>query len=59
MKICGEVLLAVDAFDAMACDQGGSSMMYSKINGIINRPADGNERIVYSHLGFRLKKIDL
>ena len=56
MKICGEVLLAVDAFDAMACDQGGSSMMYSKINGIINRPADGNERIVYSHLGFRLKK---
>lgn len=53
MAMCGETLLSVGAFNAMSCDQGGSSMMYSKKLGLINRPADGRERVVYTHLGFR------
>lgn len=53
MKMCGEVLVKVGAYSAMACDQGGSSMLYSKRIGIINKPADGGERPVYSHFGLK------
>jgi hypothetical protein len=55
MEQCGLILQKVGCFEAMACDQGGSSVMYLKKNGIISRPADGRERVVYSHLGFRRK----
>lgn len=55
MKECGEYLLKVGCYQAMACDQGGSSVMYSKELGIFTRPADGGERKTYSHLGFRKK----
>ena len=56
MHMCGEVMLAMGCYQAMACDQGGSSMMYSKKLEVVNRPADGRERVVYTHLGFRKSK---
>jgi|LauGreDrversion4_2_1035121.scaffolds.fasta_scaffold331554_2 exopolysaccharide biosynthesis protein len=53
MKQCGEYLLKVGCYHAMACDQGGSSVMYSKALGIFTKPADGGERVTYTHIGFR------
>jgi hypothetical protein len=53
MEECGKILLEVGCHNAMACDQGGSSAMYLKNYGIITRPADGSERVVYTHLGFK------
>lgn len=53
MKECGELLLKAGCYHAMACDQGGSSTMFSKKLGVVNRPADGGERMVYTHLGFK------
>jgi exopolysaccharide biosynthesis protein len=53
MEECGKVLLQAGCYHAMACDQGGSSAMYHKKLGIFTRPADGGERVVYTHLGFR------
>ena len=50
-----EVFKKVGVYNAMACDQGGSSLMYSKQLGVINRPSDGGERAVYTHLGFKKK----
>ncbi len=55
MEECGQILLGFGAWSAMACDQGGSSCMYVVNQGIISRPADGGERPVYTHLGFRKK----
>lgn len=55
MEQCGQILLRVGCYQAMACDQGGSSAMYHKSLGIFTRPADGHERVVYTHLGFRRK----
>lgn len=55
MEECGKILLEVGCYNAMACDQGGSSAMYLKNYEIITRPADGTERVVYTHLGFRKK----
>ncbi len=53
---CASVMKLVGATNAMACDQGGSSCMYVKGKGIINRPADseGIERPVYTHFGIRI-----
>jgi len=49
------LLKLLGAWNVMACDQGGSSCMYIKnYGGIINRPADGQERVVFSHFGIRL-----
>ncbi len=56
MKECGKILRAFNVWYAMACDQGGSVCMYVKGLGIVNRPSDGFERPVYTHLG--LKKRD-
>jgi len=56
MDMCAKIMLAVGAYDGMACDQGGSSTIYSKSLGTINRPADGNERPVYTHFGFKIKE---
>ncbi len=56
---CATILGSLGAYDAMACDQGGSSCMYVKnMGGIINRPADsdGVERPIYSHFGIAMKK---
>lgn len=50
-----EVFKTVGVHNAMACDQGGSSLMYSKNLGVVNRPSDGGERAVYTHLGFKKK----
>ncbi|MFM7078687.1 MAG: phosphodiester glycosidase family protein [Bacteroidota bacterium] len=56
MDMCAKIMLAVGAYDGMACDQGGSSTIYSKSLRTINRPADGNERPVYTHFGFKIKE---
>jgi exopolysaccharide biosynthesis protein len=56
MQMCAKIIQIVGSYDAMACDQGGSSMMYSKTLGVVNRPADGVERVVYTHLGFKSRK---
>ena len=53
MKECAAVLLPYGCYNAMACDQGGSSCMYVEKFGIVNRPADGGERRVYTHFGLR------
>lgn len=55
---CAKMLRSLGAYDAMACDQGGSSCMYVEdMGGIINRPADwdGIERPVYSHFGISFR----
>ncbi len=54
---CAKILQALGAYNAMACDQGGSSCMYMEpMGGIINRPADsdGYERPIYSHFGIAM-----
>jgi exopolysaccharide biosynthesis protein len=54
---CASILKWLGAYNAMACDQGGSSCMYiQSMGGIINRPADsdGLERPVYSHFGISM-----
>lgn len=56
LDYCAKILRLLGAWDAMACDQGGSSCMYLKGRGIINRPADGAERPTYTHFGLRLKQ---
>ena len=56
MEQCAQLMLDFGAYNGMACDQGGSSLIYSKKLGIINRPADGAERPVYTHFGFKIKK---
>ena len=56
MKMCAEIMLKAGTFNAMACDQGGSTMMYSKKLDVINSPADGRERVVYTHLAFKANK---
>lgn len=50
-----EIFKTIGVYNAMACDQGGSSLMYSKKLGVVNRPSDGGERAVYTHLGFKKK----
>ena len=55
MLMCAEVMQKLGCANAMACDQGGSSMMYSKVLNVVNLPADGHERKVYTHLAFRKK----
>ena len=53
LKECAALLLPYGCYNAMACDQGGSSCMYVEKFGIVNRPADGGERKVYTHFGLR------
>lgn len=56
-KYCAELMQLLGAYNAMACDQGGSSCMYvEKMGGIINRPRDGQERFVYTHFGLILEE---
>jgi len=52
---CATILKGLGAYDAMACDQGGSSCMYLKNQGIISRPGDGEERFTYTHFGLKMK----
>jgi len=56
LKEAANILEIFGASDAMACDQGGSSCMYVKsLGGIINQPADGIERLTYSHFGISVE----
>ena len=55
MEECARVLLDYGVYSAMACDQGGSTTLYIKGAGVVNRPADGGERAVYTHFGLRRK----
>ena len=54
-----QLFRAIGAYNAMSCDQGGSSCMYlNSRNGIVNWPSDGQERPVYSHFGVSLSTAD-
>jgi hypothetical protein len=53
MKECAAVLLPYGCYNAMSCDQGGSSCVYVEKFGIVNKPGDGGERPVYTHFGLR------
>ncbi|MDB5328644.1 MAG: multidrug transporter [Phycisphaerales bacterium] len=52
----GYLLQAFGAYNAMLCDEGGSSCMYLKqFGGIVNSPSDGSERPTYTHFGIALR----
>lgn len=53
MQQCADMLLQRGVHAAMACDQGGSCTMYHARLGVVNRPSDGGERPVYTHLGLK------
>lgn len=53
MAQCADLLLQRGVHAAMACDQGGSCTMYHRALGVVNRPSDGGERPVYTHLGLK------
>ncbi|MDB4995522.1 MAG: hypothetical protein JWM74_2954, partial [Myxococcaceae bacterium] len=51
---CTEVaaqMKSFGAFDAINLDGGGSTTMYLRGTGIVNKPSDGAERTVGNHLG--------
>ena len=54
----GYLLQAFGAYNAMLCDEGGSSCMYLKqFGGIVNIPSDNNgqERPTYTHFGISMR----
>ena len=58
LPVVGQFLLAFGAYDAMGCDEGGSSCIYlMKFGGIVNSPSDnyGQERPTYTHFGIHLR----
>jgi hypothetical protein len=46
------LMLDLGAFRALNLDGGGSTAIYLQGSGVLNRPSDGSERVVASHLGF-------
>lgn len=46
----GALMKSLGAEDAFNLDGGGSSTMYLRGTGIVNRPSDGAERVVGNHL---------
>ncbi len=50
----GEVLRGLGAHDGFKLDGGGSSTLYLQGRGVVNRPSDGSERVVATHLGVRV-----
>jgi len=51
----GEVLRDVGAHDGFKLDGGGSSTLFVRGRGVVNRPSDGRERAVATHLGVLLR----
>jgi len=50
---CTEVaalMRSFGAYDAFNLDGGGSSTLYLRGSGVVNRPSDGSERVVANHL---------
>lgn len=47
-KDLADMMLAIGCHDAINFDGGGSSIMYTSIDGTLNRPSDGNDRAVSS-----------
>ncbi len=55
---CDEMALfmkELGAYDALNLDGGGSTTMWVKGSGVINRPSDGTERTVVNHLALFAK----
>lgn len=50
----GEVLRGIGAHDGYKLDGGGSSTLFLRGRGVVNRPSDGRERVVATHLGVRV-----
>jgi exopolysaccharide biosynthesis protein len=46
----GEVLRELGASDGVKLDGGGSSALFVRGRGVLNRPSDGRERAVANHL---------
>jgi exopolysaccharide biosynthesis protein len=46
----GEALRSLGASDGVKLDGGGSSALFVRGRGVLNRPSDGSERIVANHL---------
>lgn len=53
----GTFLKELGAHNAMNLDGGGSSAMYLEGKGVVNKPSDGNERVVANHLGIFAPKV--
>ncbi len=49
-KDLADMMLAIGCHDAINFDGGGSSIMYTSIDGTLNRPSDGKDRAVSSAL---------
>ncbi len=58
LKEAADILLSLGCYQAMSCDQGGSSCMYLKsAGGIVSRPSDdGRERFTYNHFGIKINE---
>ena len=47
----GLIMRDLGAWQAIRLDGGGSSTLFVAARGVVNRPADGHERVVANHLG--------
>ena len=58
LKEAADILLSLGCYEAMSCDQGGSTCMYLKsAEGIVSRPSDdGRERFTYNHFGIKINE---
>lgn len=52
----GEILRDLGAWDGMKLDGGGSSTLFIAGAGVMNRPSDGAERAVATHLGVIVRR---
>jgi hypothetical protein len=50
LRELGDQMLALGAHAAVNLDGGGSSALWVRGAGVVNRPSDGNERVVANHL---------
>src|SRR5690606_16139501 len=46
-----DLMRGLGAAKAMRLDGGGSTTMWIKGRGVVNRPSDGGQRVVANHLG--------
>ena len=47
----GDLMAGLGAWDALNFDGGGSSTMWIAVDGVVNDPSDGAQRVVANHLG--------
>lgn len=47
----GKLMASLGAYRAINLDGGGSTALFVKGSGVVNRPSDGSERVVANHIG--------